>query len=397
MADKKKDKEKEPMPTTAEGRAEALKNALHQIEKSYGKGAVMKLGQNNPSAMVEVVPTGSLSLDVALGVGGIPKGRIIEIYGPESSGKTTVALHIVAEVQKAGGTAGFIDAEHALDPVYAKNIGVNIDELYISQPDDGEQALDIAETMVRSGAMDIIIIDSVAALVPKAEINGEMGDSHMGLQARLMSQALRKLTAITAKSKCIVIFINQLREKIGVMFGNPETTTGGKALKFYSSVRIDIRRIDKITSGQEIIGNRTKAKIVKNKVAPPFKIAEFDIMYGEGVSHEGDVLDLAASIDVVTKGGAWYSYGEARLGQGRENAKKYLIENPAVCREIENAVRRHFEMPELEKIEAANIEASTEVHSVQEEINLDDVEEFDTALDLSLNDIDDEIEIDEES
>lgn len=394
MAEKKK--EKEPIPTTAEGRAEALKNALHQIEKAYGKGAVMKLGENNPSAMVEVVPTGSLSLDVALGVGGVPRGRIIEIYGPESSGKTTIALHIVAEVQKAGGTAGFVDAEHALDPVYAKNLGVNIDELYISQPDDGEQALDITETMVRSGAMDIIIVDSVAALVPKAEINGEMGDSHMGLQARLMSQALRKLTAITAKSKCIVIFINQLRDKIGVMFGNPETTTGGKALKFYSSVRIDIRRIETLKNGSEAIGNRTKAKIVKNKVAPPFKVAEFDIMYGQGVSHEGDVLDLATEIDVVTKGGAWYSYGEARLGQGRENAKKYLVENPAVCREIENAVRRFHNMPELDVIEAANLETSNEVNAVTEEIKLDEVEDFDTALDLSLNDIEGEIEVESE-
>ena len=387
MAEKKK--EREPMPTTAEGRADALKNALSQIEKAYGKGAIMKLGENNPSAMVEVVPTGSLSLDIALGVGGVPKGRIIEIYGPESSGKTTVALHMVAEVQKAGGIAGFVDAEHALDPVYAKKIGVNIDELYISQPDDGEQALDITETMVRSGAMDIIIVDSVAALVPKAEINGEMGDNHVGLQARLMSQALRKLTAITAKSKCIVIFINQLREKIGVMFGNPETTTGGKALKFYSSVRIDIRRGETLKNGSDAIGSRTKAKIVKNKVAPPFKVAEFDIMYGEGISHEGDVLDLAADNDVVTKGGAWYSYGEVRLGQGRENAKKYLAENPAVCREIENNVRRLFNMPELEEIEAENIKASTEVNAVTEEINLDEVEDFDTALDLSLNDIED--------
>lgn len=387
MAEKKK--EREAMPTTAEGRADALKNALSQIEKAYGKGAIMKLGENNPSAMVEVVPTGSLSLDIALGVGGVPKGRIIEIYGPESSGKTTVALHMVAEVQKAGGIAGFVDAEHALDPVYAKKIGVNIDELYISQPDDGEQALDITETMVRSGAMDIIIVDSVAALVPKAEINGEMGDNHVGLQARLMSQALRKLTAITAKSKCIVIFINQLREKIGVMFGNPETTTGGKALKFYSSVRIDIRRGETLKNGSDAIGSRTKAKIVKNKVAPPFKVAEFDIMYGEGISHEGDVLDLAADNDVVTKGGAWYSYGEVRLGQGRENAKKYLAENPAVCREIENNVRRLFNMPELEEIEAENIKASTEVNAVTEEINLDEVEDFDTALDLSLNDIED--------
>jgi recombination protein RecA len=331
--------------TVSDGKEQALKTALSQIEKSFGKGAVMKLGSDNKDNSIEVVPTGSLSLDIALGLGGVPKGRIIEIYGPESSGKTTIALHIVAEVQKRGGIAGFVDAEHALDPVYAKNLGVDINELYVSQPDDGEQALEITETMVRSGAMDVVIVDSVAALVPRAEIEGNMGDSHMGLQARLMSQALRKLTGVTAKSKCIVIFINQLREKIGaVIFGNPETTTGGRALKFYSSVRIDIRRIDSIKSGTEVIGNRTRAKVVKNKVAPPFKTAEFDIMYSKGVSHEGDVLDLAADLDIVQKGGAWYSYNGERLGQGRENAKRTLAENPALCVEIENAVRSHYDM-----------------------------------------------------
>jgi recombination protein RecA len=330
-----------------EGKEQSLKTALAQIEKSFGKGAVMKLGDNSADHTIEAVPTGSLALDVALGLGGVPKGRIIEIYGPESSGKTTVALHIVAEVQKRGGIAGFVDAEHALDPVYAKNLGVNIDELYVSQPDDGEQALEITETMVRSGAMDVVIVDSVAALVPKAEIEGEMGDSHVGLQARLMSQALRKLTGVTAKSKCIVIFINQLREKIGVMYGNPETTTGGRALKFYASVRIDIRKSDPIKNGTEIIGNRTKAKVVKNKVAPPFKTAEFDIMYGKGISHIGDVLDLAADLDIVQKGGAWYSYNGERLGQGRENAKKFFAENPVICAEVENAVRRHYNMQEI--------------------------------------------------
>lgn len=330
-----------------DSKAQALKTAVAQIEKNYGKGAVMKLGAHVVDHTVEVVPTGSLALDIALGLGGIPKGRIIEIYGPESSGKTTLALHIVAEVQKRGGIAGFVDAEHALDPVYAKRLGVNIDELYVSQPDDGEQALEITETMVRSGAMDIVIVDSVAALVPKAEIEGEMGDSHVGLQARLMSQALRKLTGVTSKSKCIVIFINQLREKIGVMFGNPETTTGGKALKFYASVRIDVRKSDPIKNGTEVIGSRTKAKVVKNKVAPPFKVAEFDIMFGKGISHTGDVLDLAAELDIVQKGGAWYSYNGNRLGQGRENAKKFFEENPDLCLEIENAVRKHYELPEL--------------------------------------------------
>lgn len=320
----------------------ALDAAISQIEKQYGKGAVMKLGDPANSMNVETIPTGSLSLDIALGLGGIPKGRIVEIYGPESSGKTTVTLHMVAEVQKRGGIAGFIDAEHALDPVYAKNIGVDIDNLYISQPDNGEQALEITETMVRSGAIDIVVVDSVAALVPKAEIDGEMGDSHVGLQARLMSQALRKLTAVISKSNCTVIFINQLREKVGVMFGNPETTTGGRALKFYSSVRMDVRRVESLKQGGEIIGNHTRVKVVKNKIAPPFKEAEFDIMFGEGISVVGDILDLAASVDIVNKSGAWYAYSGDKIGQGRENAKQYLRDNPAVCREIENRVREHF-------------------------------------------------------
>ncbi len=320
----------------------ALDAAITQIEKSYGKGSVMKLGESGKNMNIETVPTGSISLDVALGLGGIPKGRIIEVYGPESSGKTTVALHMVAEVQKCGGIAGFIDAEHALDPVYAKKIGVNIDELYISQPDNGEQALEITETMVRSGAVDIVIVDSVAALVPKAEIDGEMGDSHMGLQARLMSQGLRKLTAIISKSNCTVIFINQLREKIGVMFGNPETTTGGRALKFYASVRMDVRRIETLKQGGEMIGNRVRVKVVKNKIAPPFKEAEFDIMFGQGISREGDILDLAAKENIIEKSGAWYAYNGAKIGQGRENAKGYLRENPAVFQEVENKVREQY-------------------------------------------------------
>ena len=320
----------------------ALDAAISQIEKQYGKGAVMKLGDPANSMNVETIPTGSLSLDIALGLGGIPKGRIVEIYGPESSGKTTVTLHMGAEVQKRGGIAGVIHAGHALDPVYAKNIGVDIDNLYISQPDNGEQALEITETMVRSGAIDIVVVDSVAALVPKAEIDGEMGDSHVGLQARLMSQALRKLTAVISKSNCTVIFINQLREKVGVMFGNPETTTGGRALKFYSSVRMDVRRVESLKQGGEIIGNHTRVKVVKNKIAPPFKEAEFDIMFGEGISVVGDILDLAASVDIVNKSGAWYAYNGDKIGQGRENAKQYLRDNPAVCREIENRVREHF-------------------------------------------------------
>ena len=327
----------------------ALDAAITQIEKSYGKGSVMKLGDSRANMNIETVPTGSLSLDIALGLGGVPKGRVIEIYGPESSGKTTVALHMVAEVQKRGGIAGFIDAEHALDPVYAKNIGVDIDNLYISQPDNGEQALEITETMVRSGAVDIVIVDSVAALVPKAEIDGDMGDSHVGLQARLMSQALRKLTAVISKTNCIVIFINQLREKVGIMFGNPETTTGGRALKFYSSVRLDVRRTESLKQSGEVVGNHVRVKVVKNKIAPPFKEAEFDIMFGKGFSKEGDILDLAANANIVEKSGSWYAYKGAKIGQGRENAKLYLANNPMICEEIENQVR------ELHGLEAQHV------------------------------------------
>lgn len=319
----------------------ALDTALAQIEKQYGKGAIMRLGQNN-GMNVASIPTGSISLDVATGIGGLPRGRIIEIYGPESSGKTTLALHVVAQAQKAGGEAAFIDAEHALDPIYAENLGVDVDSLLVSQPDNGEQALEITETMVRSGAVDIVIVDSVAALVPKAEIDGEMGDSHVGLQARLMSQALRKLTAVISKSNCIVIFINQLREKVGVMFGNPEVTTGGRALKFYSSVRMDVRRIETLKQGGEMIGNRVRIKVVKNKIAPPFKEAEFDIMFGKGISREGDILDLAAKENIVEKSGAWYAYNGAKIGQGRENAKIFLAENPAIRDEIDRKVRIHY-------------------------------------------------------
>ena len=327
-----------------EEKQKALEAALGHIEKQYGKGSVMKLGESGANMQVETVPTGSLSLDIALGVGGVPKGRIIEIYVPESSGKTTVALHMVAEVQKRGGIAGFIDAEHALDPVYAKNIGVDIDNLYISQPDNGEQALEITETMVRSGAVDIVIVDSVAALVPKAEIDGDMGDSHVGLQARLMSQALRKLTAVISKSNCVVIFINQLREKVGVMFGNPETTTGGRALKFYSSIRLDVRRVETLKQGGEMVGNHTRIKVVKNKVAPPFKQAEFDIMFGTGISKEGDILDLAADCGIVNKSGAWYAYNGDKIGQGRENAKLFLKEHTDICDEIEKKVRIQYHL-----------------------------------------------------
>ncbi len=336
-------------------RQKALDAAIGKIQKDYGQGAIMKLGDSLSQMNIEAIPTGSLSLDIALGVGGIPKGRIIEIYGPESSGKTTVALHMVAQAQKMGGIAGFVDAEHALDPQYAKNLGVDIDNLYISQPDNGEQALEIAETMVRSGAMDIVIVDSVAALVPKAEIDGEMGDSHVGLQARLMSQALRKLAGAINKSKCIVVFINQLREKVGIMFGSPETTTGGRALKFYASVRLDVRRIETLKQSGEFIGNRTRIKVVKNKVAPPFKEAEFDIMYGKGISREGDILDLAANEDIVIKSGGWYSYNDARLGNGRENVKNYLREHPELMNEIEAKVRAKygfvsdFEVPAVEE------------------------------------------------
>lgn len=325
-----------------EEKLKALDAALGQIEKQFGKGAVMKLGDPSAQMNVETIPTGSLSLDIALGLGGIPKGRIIEIYGPESSGKTTVTLHMIAEVQKRGGIAGFIDAEHALDPVYAKNIGVDVDNLYISQPDNGEQALEITETMVRSGAIDIVVVDSVAALVPKAEIDGDMGDSHVGLQARLMSQALRKLTAVISKSNCTVIFINQLREKVGVMFGNPETTTGGRALKFYSSVRLDVRRIEALKQSGETIGNRTRVKVVKNKIAPPFKEAEFDIIFGEGISTVGDILDLAAEANIVNKSGAWYAYEGNKIGQGRENTKQYLKEHTEMLEEIEQKVRAHY-------------------------------------------------------
>ena len=347
-----------------EDKLKALDAALTQIEKAYGKGSVMKLGDSGANMNIETIPTGSLSLDIALGLGGVPKGRIIEVYGPESSGKTTVALHMVAEVQKRGGIAGFIDAEHALDPAYAKKIGVDIDNLYISQPDNGEQALEITETMVRSGAIDIVIVDSVAALVPKAEIDGEMGDSHVGLQARLMSQALRKLTAAISRSNCIVIFINQLREKVGIMFGNPEVTTGGRALKFYSSVRMDVRRIESLKQGGEVIGNRVRIKVVKNKIAPPFSEAEFDIMFGKGISREGDILDLAAKENIVEKSGAWYAYEGSKIGQGRENAKNFLAANPEICLEIENKVRVKYGLSEDTMMPEASKEAPTELPPV---------------------------------
>ena len=348
--------------TNNEDKKKALEAAIAKLEKDFGKGTVMRLGDPKAQVAVETVPTGSLSLDIALGLGGVPRGRIIEIYGPESSGKTTVALHMIAEVQKRGGIAGFIDAEHALDPVYAGNIGVDIDELYISQPDSGDQALEITEPMVRSGAMDIVVIDSVAALVPKQEIEGDMGDSHVGLQARLMSQALRKLTPVISKSNCVVIFINQLREKVGVMFGNPETTTGGRALKFYSSIRLDIRRTETLKQGGEMVGNHVRVKVVKNKIAPPFKEAEFDIMFGKGISREGDVLDLAAGLDIVNKSGAWYAYEGNKIGQGRENAKGYLKEHPDVMDEIEAKVRAHYGLDggsKGEKEEAAEADAKT--------------------------------------
>ena len=351
----------------SEEKQKALEAALGHIEKQYGKGSVMKLGESGANMQVETVPTGSLSLDIALGVGGVPKGRIIEIYGPESSGKTTVALHMVAEVQKRGGIAGFIDAEHALDPVYAKNIGVDIDNLYISQPDNGEQALEITETMVRSGAVDIVIVDSVAALVPKAEIDGDMGDSHVGLQARLMSQALRKLTAVISKSNCVVIFINQLREKVGVMFGNPETTTGGRALKFYSSIRLDVRRVETLKQGGEMVGNHTRIKVVKNKVAPPFKQAEFDIMFGTGISKEGDILDLSADCGIVNKSGAWYAYNGDKIGQGRENAKLFLKEHTDICDEIEKKVRIQYHLLPDEEGDTQETAATDSVQDDSEE------------------------------
>ena len=322
----------------------AIENAMSQIEKQFGKGSIMKLGENS-TLNIDVVSTGCLDLDIALGVGGVPRGRIVEIYGPESSGKTTVALHIVAEAQKTGGAVAFVDAEHALDPSYARNLGVDTENLIVSQPDTGEQGLEIAEALVRSGAIDVLVVDSVAALVPRAEIEGEMGDSHVGLQARLMSQALRKLTGTINKSKCVVIFINQLREKVGVMFGNPETTTGGRALKFYSSVRLDVRRIDSIKHGDEIVGNRTRVKVMKNKVAPPFKLAEFDIMYNEGISKNGNIVDVGVKEGIVQKSGAWFSYDEIRLGQGRENAKNFLKDNPDVALEIENKIREKHDLP----------------------------------------------------
>lgn len=339
----------------------ALESAMKQIEKDYGKGSIMKLGEAAAKMNIEIIPTGALSLDVALGVGGVPRGRVVEIYGPESSGKTTVALHIIAEAQRLGGIAAFIDAEHALDPAYAKKLGVDIDNLLISQPDNGEQALEIADALVRSGAMDVIVVDSVAALVPRAEIDGEMGDAHVGLQARLMSQALRKLTGIISKSRTTAIFINQIREKVGVMFGNPETTTGGRALKFYSSVRLDVRKIESLKQGNDVVGNRTRVKVVKNKVAPPFKQAEFDIMYGEGISREGSIIDIGTELDIVNKSGAWYSYNDNRLGQGRENAKEFLKENSALANEIEIKIRAEL------VIGAANLPVSNEDDTIATE------------------------------
>ncbi|MBX9136128.1 MULTISPECIES: recombinase RecA [unclassified Clostridium] len=335
------------MANIDENKLKAIENAMSQIEKQFGKGSIMKLGEHS-TLNIDSISTGCLDLDIALGIGGVPRGRIIEVYGPESSGKTTVALHIAAEAQKLGGAVAFVDAEHALDPSYARNLGVDTESLIVSQPDTGEQGLEIAEALVRSGAIDVLVVDSVAALVPRAEIEGEMGDSHVGLQARLMSQALRKLTGTINKSKCVVIFINQLREKVGVMFGNPETTTGGRALKFYSSVRMDVRRIDSIKQGDEIVGNRTRVKIMKNKVAPPFKQAEFDIMYNEGISRTGNIVDVGVKENIVQKSGAWFSYGDIRLGQGRENAKQYLKENPEVALEIENKIRAKHELPLME-------------------------------------------------
>lgn len=348
----------------------ALNEALGKIEKDFGKGSVMRLGEAT-SLEIDTISTGSIGLDIAIGIGGLPKGRIVEIYGPESSGKTTVALHCVAEAQKDGGIAAFIDAEHALDPVYAKALGVDVENLIISQPDTGEQALEIAEALIRSGAIDIIVVDSVAALVPKAEIEGDMGDSHVGLQARLMSQALRKLTGSIKKSNCVAIFINQLREKVGIMFGNPETTTGGRALKFYSSVRLDVRKIDTIKQGDKVLGSRTRVKVVKNKVAPPFKQAEFDIMYGQGISKIGDLLDIAADIDVVKKSGSWYNYQDVKLGQGRENVKKFLEDNMDLTNEIEAKVRHYYHLdgtsPEDDAVEETKVDAKKDTKAVKEE------------------------------
>lgn len=386
MAEKKNQKKTEMI---FENKEKALAATIAKIEKDFGKGAVMKLGEQS-KMNVEVTSSGCLSLDVALGIGGIPKGRIIEVFGPESSGKTTLALHMVAEVQKLGGIAGFVDAEHAMDPVYAKNLGVDINNLYISQPDDGEQALEIVEAMVRSGAIDIIVVDSVAALVPKAEIEGEMGDSHMGLQARLMSQALRKLTAVTNKSNCTVVFINQLREKIGAIYGPSETTTGGRALKFYASVRIDIRKVEVIKQGSDFIGSRTRSKIVKNKVAPPFKTTEFDIIYGKGISREGDVLDLAVDMNLVNKSGSWYSYKETRIGQGRENAKNYLMENPDVFDDIEKAVREHYGFNSSQDNQNKKVKTSVKKEIKEIEVNdeeIERVESFDEEMDIDLDDL----------
>lgn len=387
---------------TNEDRKKALATALAKIEKDFGKGSVMKMGEGLKDMKVEFIPSGSLSLDVALGIGGFPRGRIVEIYGPESSGKTTVCLHLIAEAQKLGGIVAFIDAEHALDPVYARNLGVNIDELYISQPDDGEQALDIADEMVRSGAIDVIVIDSVAALVPRAEIEGDMGDSHMGLHARLMSQALRKLTALANKNNCVILFTNQLREKIGVMYGNPETTTGGRALKFYASVRLDIRRVSKgeIKQGEDHIGFRAKVKVVKNKVAPPFKVAEFDIMFGKGIAKDSDILDLAVDVNIVQKSGSWFSYGELRLGQGREKSNQYLLENPELFAEIEQAVRSHYgfgdklttlggEQPAPEAEEKKPVKKSSKKAKKEDDVvatlNIDDDEIDDIIKDLGFD------------
>ncbi|MBQ2989787.1 MAG: recombinase RecA [Clostridia bacterium] len=365
MATKKSAKAAAAAEVEVNEKKRALDMALAGIEKQFGKGSIIRMGERAVQD-IQVIPTGCLDLDIALGVGGLPRGRVVEIYGPESSGKTTVALHVVAEAQKAGGVAAFIDAEHALDPVYAKKLGVDIDQLYVSQPDTGEQALEICEALVRSGAIDIVVIDSVAALVPKAEIDGEMGDSFVGLQARLMSQALRKLTGIVNKTNCTCIFINQLREKVGVMYGNPETTPGGRALKFYASVRIDIRRGEQLKDGSNIVGNRTKAKVVKNKVAPPFRVAEFDILYGEGISKEGSLLDAAVTLDIIHKSGAWFSYGDQRIGQGRENTRKYLKENPEFAREIDTLVRAEMMGKKADELEAP-------VQEIDEEDDFDDL------------------------
>ena len=389
MAEKRKPLEKVEQKTDNDAKQEALNAALKNIEKNFGKGAVMRLGDDSAKLDVEVISTSSIGIDMALGIGGVPRGRITEIYGPESSGKTTIALHIVAEAQKAGGNAAFIDAEHALDPEYAKALGVDVDNLIVAQPDTGEQALEILEALVRSGAIDVAVVDSVAALVPRAEIDGEMGDSHVGLQARLMSQALRKLAGVIKKSNTAAIFINQLREKVGVMYGNPEVTTGGRALKFYSSVRMDIRRIETLKKGTEMIGNRTRAKIVKNKMAPPFKVAEFDIMYGEGISREGDLLDVAVEMGFIKKSGSWFSYGEERLGQGRDKVKEYMKENPEFVQEIENKIRATFAKKH------GDAEENTDVSEVETEKEKEDVLEQATINDLTDEEMDEFFELNE--